>query len=410
MQLHRYELGDVAIGRAWTRAEIHAAVAESLEHFADRLPAEVGARIVIKPNLNNDLVALTGNCTDLRVLGALCRCLRDRGYTDITLADGSNVGVERRRIDSFKRLRVDRLADWLGVRTVDLNRDAGDAVPLKAGAQPRIARTVREADFLISVPKIKTHAEAGLSCAMKNWVGIARGQDKRHMHYDLGRNICAINGVVKPDLVLVDGVVGMEGNGPGDGEPFRFGHILASDSAVLCDLVVARLVDLPWAQVPYLRHAFEADWFDLGLVSAIQRDIDMVRPIKRAPQRAILAEVSERRELMWLKRMVRPFVERPAVAEAAYALGIIQDVYSRRDDDVGGIVRTPDACGECRKCADFCPTGLSVEEIGVRTDPEDCIGCLYCWWVCPNDAIHLRGELHAMQRQVDRYKDLIERL
>jgi len=410
LELHTFDQGRVARHPAWTTPEIDAAVERLLETFEDRLPTRRDVRVVIKPNLNNDLVALTGNCVDLRVLGALLAALRRRGFSDLTVADGSNVGVERRDIDTFKRLRVDRMADRHDARIVDLNRDEGTRVVLAAGAHPHVARTILDADFLISVPKIKTHVEAGLSCAMKNWVGIARGQDKRHMHYDLPRNIFAINEVIQPDLILVDGIVGMEGNGPGDGEPFRFGQLLMSDYAPVNDVVVSRLVDLPVSAVPYLGHALDAGLIDEALVARVSREVAVLRPIKRAPPRRRLAELADRREIFWLKRAVRPLTDRPEVAKAAYKLKIIQDVYSLEDDTVARIARAPGACGDCQKCADFCPTGLSADEIGVKTDPADCIGCLYCWWVCPKDAITLDGELHGMQRQVDRYKAQIEQL
>lgn len=399
----------VDIHRAWTTAEIFATIEAMIAAWEHTLPANRDARIVVKPNLNNDLVALTGNCVDLRVLEGLFAALRRRGYTDLTVADGSNVGVARRGIDSFKRLRVAAVAARHGVRVVDLNTDKGREVVLHEDAHPAIARTVLDADFLISVPKIKTHCEAGMSCAMKNWVGIAVGQDKRHMHYDLGRNIVALNEVVMPDLVLVDGLVGMEGNGPGDGDPFRFGHLLISDDAFLNDLVVSRLIDLPWADVPYLVHAFEAGHLSEGLWADIVEKVPVVRPIKRAPPRSRLAELSEARALTWLKLAVRPLVEKPIVAETAYKLKIIQDVYSREDDTLRVASRRVEACGDCRRCEDFCPTGLPLEQIGKATTAPDCVQCLYCWWVCPKEAIVLTGEKHAMARQIDRYKAEIER-
>jgi ferredoxin len=245
---------------------------------------------------------------------------------------------------------------------------------------------------------------------MKNWVGIARGQAKRHLHLDLAKNIFLLNERVKPDLVLVDGLVGMEGNGPGDGEPFRLGRLVMSDSAFLNDLVVARLVDMPWEKVGYLRHAFRAGWFDVALVSAIRVAVPVVHTIRQAPVRSPLAVWSERKELHWLKLAVRPLVDKPAVAEAAYRMKITQDVYSMHDDQVVAVRRNQTDCGDCRKCEDFCPTELTADEIGIKTAPEDCIGCLYCWWVCPKGALELDGPLGFMERQVERYKQTIEGL
>jgi len=402
--------GAVDVHEAWTTGEVKAGIEQILTDWAHRLPADAGARIVIKPNLNNDLVALVGNCSDLRVLCSIVEGLKNRGYHNIAVADGSNVGIARRDIDSLKRLRVSKLRDRYDIDVIDLNRDDGTPVVLHAGARPVIADTVLKADFLISVPKVKTHCEAGVSCAMKNWVGIARGQKKRHMHYDLAKNIFAINEAVLPNLIIVDGLIGMEGNGPGDGEPFRFGHLIASDNAFLNDLVVCRLIDFPWRDVGYLVHAEASGNITEALAAQVQSEVSVIRPIKRAPVRSKLAELSEARSLNWLKLAVRPALENPAVLEGAYKLKIIQDVYSREDDSITGFAKKPGACGECRRCEDFCPTHLTAEEIGVKTGEDDCIQCLYCWWVCPKEAIELHGALNHLERQVERYKAIIEQI
>lgn len=402
--------GRVDVRPAWTTAEIHQTIEQLLLEWEHRLPASRDAKVVIKPNLNNDLVALSGNCADLRVLDALLGGLHRRGFRDLTIADGSNVGVERRNINTFVRLRVSPLADRYGAKIVDLNHDEGERVTLEAGGQPSVGRTILESDFLISVPKIKTHAEAGMSCALKNWVGIARGQMKRHMHYDLAANIVAMNEVVLPDLVLVDGVVGMEGNGPGDGEPFRFGQILMSDDTFLNDVVVARLIDMPVSAVGYLQVALERGHIDQALIDDVARTIPVLRPIRRAPPRTRLAELSEARSLEWLKKLVRPVVARPKVTELAYKLKIIQDVYSLEDDTLRLVGRDPNLCGSCRRCESYCPTELPLEQIGIKTEAPDCVQCLYCWWACPEGALTLSGSANAMQRQIDRYKQDIERM
>ena len=96
--------------------------------------------------------------------------------------------------------------------------------------------------------------------------------------------------------------------------------------------------------------------------------------------------------------------------ETAYRLRIVQDVYSREDDTITGFHRRAEVCGDCEKCADFCPTHLAIEDIGVKTGPDDCIQCLYCWWVCPKGALELHGELNHLERQIERYKEVVEGL
>lgn len=399
----------VHVRQAWTAASVRERVRELLELRADALPASAGARVLIKPNLNNDLVALTGNSTDLRVLAALVEALLERGYHRITLADGPNVGVERRGIDVARRLRVDRLVHRYAIEFVDLNRVDGVAVPMRGGVAPRIARPVLDADFVMSVPTVKTHAEMVLSGACKNWIGVAVAQDKRLVHRDLAGNICALNQVAPPGLILVDGLVGMEGNGPGDGVPVRLERLVLGDDPWRVDLVLARLLDIPWRTIPYLARAHAS-----GLISEadarVAAQVPRLRSVLRAPSRSPLAVLSEQRVLHPLKLAVRPLVERRAVAELAYRAGIVQDVYARGDDSVTRVVRDHTECGGCDRCVQVCPDELSRDEIGVVHDPERCLRCLYCWWVCPTDALRLEGDLGAMERQVARYRPLIREL
>lgn len=410
MRIERFPTGRFAFGPAWTPVEVRAAVDELLSAFADRLPASRDARVVIKPNLNNDLPALVGNSADLRVIEALLGALRDRGYRDLTVADGSNVGVERRGIDAHRRLRVDRVLARHGARWVDLNRDAGVVTPLEAGGRPRVASTVLDADLYLSLPKIKTHAEARLSCALKNQVGICVAQDKRHMHLDLGRNILALGRKVRPHLVLVDGLVGMEGNGPGDGDPARIGLLAMCDDPFLNDLAVARLVGFDWRDVPYLALAVEQGVFDEALAAEVVARLPVVRPLVPPPPRGALARLADLRALFWLKKAARPITDRPQVLAAARRIGVIQDVYVREDDAITGLTRDPAVCGTCTRCVEFCPTGLPLSQIGAQPPASDCVNCLYCWWACPNEAISLQGAMGQLERQARRYKAVTERL
>lgn len=411
MAVTRYEFseGRIDVHEAWRPEEVRASVRAILGDWSHVLPGARDARILIKPNLNNDLNALTGNSADLRVLEAVVRDLRERGYTDITIADGSNVGVHRRGIDSQRRLRVDRLAQRHGASRIDLNRAPTVKVKLKKGTA-ELARPVLEADFLLSIPKVKTHAEAGLSLSMKNWVGTASGQQKRQIHLDLNRNIAALNETIRPHLILMDALVGMEGNGPGDGTPFRMGRLVVSNNTWLHDIFVCRLVDYPWDKLRYLRYALEDGRFRPGLPSEVAAKVPVSRRIQPAPPRSPLAVLSEKKVFQPLKLAVRPLVDRPEVAQLAYRARIVQDVYVREDDGVTGFVRDPARCGDCRKCEEFCPDALKVEAIGTTERGQGCLSCLYCYWACPGGAITLQGPLGFLAPQIEKYKARIEAL
>ena len=393
---------------AWSRSEINAQLTILLDKVSSVLPASADARIVIKPNLNNDLNALTGNSVDLRVLDALVSHLKRCGYHNICIADGPNVGIERRGIDVFQRLGVRALCQHHAIQLIDLNSDLGIPFSLAAGANPKVARTILDSDFLISVPKIKTHCEAMLSCAMKNWVGICVGQDKRDMHLDLGQNIALLNTHIKPDLVIVDGIIGMEGNGPGDGTPVALRQLIVSTNAHLNDLVVARLMGIDIDTVPYLKHALRFGDISSELCSEVTAGVKTLTRIKAPPPRPKLAVLSEHPWLHALKVAVRPLTEKPEVLDVAYQFGVVQDVYHPLNAKVEGLSRNSDSCGSCTRCADLCPTGVPLEAIG--HDDPDCISCLQCWWACPTDALQwfgVRGHLH---RHISKYRPMIRAL
>ncbi|MEC8382733.1 MAG: DUF362 domain-containing protein [Myxococcota bacterium] len=393
---------------AWTRSEINDQLHRLLNLIKEELPTEPSARIVIKPNLNNDLNGLTGNSVDLRVLDAIVRQLKGFGYHNICIADGPNVGIERRGIDVFKRLGVRALCTHHGIELIDLNSDLGIPYSLAAGAQPRIARSILDADYIISVPKIKTHCEAMLSCAMKNWVGICVGQDKRDMHLDLGQNIALLNTHIKPNLIIVDGIIGMEGNGPGDGTPIALKQLIVSTKAHLNDLVVANLMGLPINDIPYLMHAISIGDISETLCMTVSEKVDPLTHIKRPPPRPKLALLSEHHLLYPLKVAVRPLTEKPEVLDLAYQLGIVQDVYHPQNATVQSIKRHSDRCGECTQCVDLCPTEVPLERIG-KEDPS-CILCLQCWWACPTDALEWFGTRGHLHRHITKYRPVIRSL
>jgi uncharacterized protein (DUF362 family)/ferredoxin len=410
MELHSLPgLGRIWLQPAWGRAQIAQAVPELLEQLAHRLPQDRAAPVLIKPNLNNDLPALTGNSADLRVLEALLGALGERGHRDITVADGSNIGIERRGIDTFRRLRIDRLAQRHGARCLDLNKDQGLKLRLHGGAEVAVSRRVMEAACLISLPKIKTHAEAGLSCAIKNWMGVVVAQDKREMHRDLGRNLYTLSELLRPHLVLVDGLVGMEGNGPGDGDPAALGCLLGAETALGCDLAVAALTSTPIESVPYLREAQRAGAVPAALEALLQ-PLRGRLPLRPPPPRTRLNRLSDLRLLLPLKRALRPLTDRPELGRLARRIRLIQDVYQPETDAVTALRRDPARCGDCRRCEDWCPTGLSREQIGQLPAAEACVGCLYCWWVCPSDALSLLGPLGQLQAQAERYGDSVRAL
>jgi len=403
---------------AFARDATYDAIATVIREIVDAAGPPAGTPVVVKPNLNNDLCALSGNSVDLRILSALFEALKAKGISDILLAEGMNVGVDRRRINGFSRLRVDRLAAAHGVRLFNVNEAEQMSVAL-SNSEGRIAREIFDARFLISVCKIKTHAEAVFSGAMKNWVGISVGQHKRRMHDNLAENIVAVNELVKPHLVIVDGLVAMAGNGPGDGYPVRLDTVLAGCDAAAIDLFACRIAGIPSEEVPYLSIACSHDPALARTRDAIAATVEPHITLERAPLRSPLARLSDAAELRWLKKRVQPFLSQGPLLVLAYRLKIVQDVYSLEDDALSCIAVTSAAAARYAALLDcVCPrrfeevrrsAQFSEAEIVVSSSPR-CIGCLYCFWALPAEAVRISGNPGFLGRHIVKYKSRIEGL
>jgi uncharacterized protein (DUF362 family)/ferredoxin len=375
----------------------------------DNLPQRSDAVILIKPNLNNDLSALTGNSTDLRVLVALIQNLQQQGYTNITIADGPNVGIYRKGIDVFDRLGLRCLAEKLDVRLIDLNHSAYVQVEVESGFV-RVAEPCLQADYLINVPKIKTHAEAGMSVAVKNLMGCVVGADTRIMHLDLGANLVRLNQAVQPDLILVDGLIGMEGNGPGDGSPRRLDLLLAGRDPYELDLLVSRLMGLDAKESSYLKVAQQKGIIDDDVLRQME-DIDPMVTLEAPPQRSLVTRILEHHSLGRLRDLTRFIHGSEWARRLLYRFRIMQDVYETSEANVETLILEHELCDRCGLCLDVCPVELPITDKDFDFyASSDCLGCLYCAFICPQEAIQIVGELGYLEAHLARYGESMRSL
>jgi uncharacterized protein (DUF362 family) len=158
---------------------------------------------------------------------------------------------------------ADALRD-VDVSFVDLNVDAVTEVPLQTSytrlGSLWLPRTVVEADVVVSMPKLKTHHWAGATLSLKNCFGCVPGRiygwPKNVLHWQgLAGSILDVAAAVRPDLAIIDGIVGMEGDGPIMGTPRQAGVVVVSTDPVAADAVGARLMGLDPDRLDYLAEA-----------------------------------------------------------------------------------------------------------------------------------------------------------
>ena len=405
-QTLRERFGVLVASHLHRRSDIQQAVDRWLDSATP--PSGSDALILVKPNLNNDLCALTGNSTDLRLIATVIEALKDRGYTNLVVADGPNIGTYRKGIDILARLGVRALCAHYDVECVDLNHSKAQDVALATGPV-RIARLCHEADYFIDLPKLKTHAEAGMSLALKSLIGCVVGTDKRLVHADLPANIVALNESIRPDLIIADALIAMEGNGPGDGRPRRTDTLLAGEDPFTLDLVASRLFGLDPETIPYLAiaasrgHLAEADF-------EAAAELDPVRRLDPAPSRGRLVRLLDSRALAPIRDATRFLHSRESFRRLLHRLGIMQDVYEAEDAAIEGIRLDRDRCTRCGRCLAFCPLGLPILDEDFEYDRTVCRRCLYCFCVCPQRAISLQGDLGYLAAHLQRYGDSMRSL
>jgi uncharacterized protein (DUF362 family) len=216
-----------------------------------------GRRVLLKPNLV-EFDSATAINTDVAVVAAALAAFRALGAAEVRIGEGP--GHRRDTLGLAEEARyLHGIPDFEGVFT-DLNRDDVRAVEGFAGERFYFPQTALGADLIVSVAKMKTHHWAGATLSMKNLFGLVPGSvygwPKNKLHYvGIARSIAELNRTFRNTFGLVDGIVGMEGNGPIQGRPKPAGVLVMGRDLAAVDSTCCRIMGIDPAKVEYLRLA-----------------------------------------------------------------------------------------------------------------------------------------------------------
>lgn len=221
-----------------------------------------GRRVLLKPNLVEFDPAGVIN-THPALVTAAVEAFQRLGAREVVVGEGPG-----HRRDNEYLLAASGLADALAdtrARYVDLNTDVVSRVALRSRytglGHLYLPRSVLEADLVISMPKLKTHHWAGVTLSMKNLFGVVPGLiygwPKNVLHWaGIEESILDINAVVsQPRFNIVDGIIGMEGNGPIQGTARTSGVVVFGADPVAVDATCSRLMAIEPSRVGYLAAA-----------------------------------------------------------------------------------------------------------------------------------------------------------
>jgi uncharacterized protein (DUF362 family) len=221
-----------------------------------------GKSILLKPNLVEPCAEAPQVNTHPAVVRATAEVFRAWGARRVIVAEGP--GHCR---DSQLVLDQSGLGDVLAdsrLEFVDLNHDDIVLVPNGLGRTKlrhlALPATLRQVDWIVSLPKMKTHHWAGVTLSMKNLFGVMPGLyygwPKNVLHQaGIEGSILDINAAVRPHLAIVDGIIGMEGDGPIMGTPRHAGVLVMGTNFPAVDATCARLMKIEPSRVGYLASA-----------------------------------------------------------------------------------------------------------------------------------------------------------
>ncbi|HEX4136284.1 MAG TPA: DUF362 domain-containing protein [Bryobacteraceae bacterium] len=220
-----------------------------------------GKRVVLKPNLVEFDPHTTINTHPI-VVHAAYEAFRKLGAAEVRIAEGP--GHRRATLDladaagyfgtvpKFESLFTDLNLDDVSKRTI--------TQPVSQLKSLYLPHTVLDCDLLVSLPKMKTHHWAGATLAMKNLFGLVPGGvygwPKNVLHWaGIAESIVDIHHLFPKQFAIVDGIVGMEGNGPIQGTPRHAGVLVAGADVAAVDATCCRIMGIDPKRIEYLRIA-----------------------------------------------------------------------------------------------------------------------------------------------------------
>lgn len=249
----------VAIRRVTSyQSDLSTLLYETVSEFA--LPVR-GKTVLLKPNfVGSDPLGMMN--THPALIAASRETFLRLGAERVLIADGPAMDRDTRAIIESVHLR-----EYVGPLSrvfVDLNVDDVERTVLRTHAsrlrELYLPKTLLAADFLVSLPKLKTHHWAGVTLSLKNMFGVVPGScygwPKNILHWaGIDRAILDINAAIRPNFAIVDGIIGMEGNGPIQGTLKRCGTVICGDDPVAVDATCARVMGLRPDKIKHISRA-----------------------------------------------------------------------------------------------------------------------------------------------------------
>ena len=354
---------------------VYSALKQAVELAGDFAPA--GKTVLLKPNILTDAAPEKAVTTHPVFLEAVIRLVREMGAGRILVGDspGLQTPVFSAKLCGLAEAARKNSAEW-----VDFTKEKAE-IPCPEGKAVKkftVSGAVREADIIVSLPKLKTHQLMYFTGAFKNTFGVIPSMAKSPYHIrfpsrkSFASMIVDLNTAVRPAYAFMDAVTGMEGPGPGSGDPRHIGLVMASSNLLAMDVAACTVIGYPPMDIPVNREALERGiWLS---------DFGEIKYPGLSPAELRLPD----------------FVKIPFKKSASQFLEFILPLRLRQFRD--SLSPAPEilhnTCVRCGDCVRICP----AQTIGFRGEGKErrvvigysrCIRCFCCHEVCPQKSIEI---------------------
>ena len=325
-----------------------------------------GAKVLLKPNLLTARPPKDAVTTHPEFVRAVILELKSAGVSEISLGDSPAGNYSWDKLWTETGMKA--LAEEEGVKLIPVEEIK--RVEASNGVTVPVMKEMEDFDVVISLPKLKTHILTKVTAAVKNSYGLIPGAAKSmfHGHYQspkqMGLFIADIFDLIKPDFVIMDAVICMQGLGPANGSPFELGVVFAGEDAVAVDSCACGVYNYKPEDIPLLVKA-SSNGFGISDLNLIEKSGDAWDIVKsKRPKRSnsdFLHAIPERLfHALTLFLTFRPFISQKECVK----------------------------CGVCKK---VCSQDAIVFKNGKYTvQPSKCILCMCCMESCASHAISLK--------------------
>ncbi|MCX7847577.1 MAG: DUF362 domain-containing protein [bacterium] len=352
-----------------------------------------GQRVLVKPNLLMGITPAAAATTHPAVVDAVLTLVREVGGEPM-VGDSPGIGVLEQVIGPTG---VREVIEEHGAEVADFTREQVFVCEDNLiGKRIALARALAQADVYITVPKLKTHVQLVLTCAIKNQYGLIPGARKGEYHMrlrdrdTLAELLIDINRIAKPALGIVDAIEAMEGDGPSGGTPRHVGLLLAGADMTALDVVASELIGLDPAHVPTIQAARRR-----GYGATSRAVIQVIGPCLEEVRPASFRHVGHLKDIQSI------------VPVPKFLLGWIRRHWAPRPRIVA------EACIRCFACRNGCPVRPPAIDparpVRQQVDDRTCIRCYCCHEFCPAHAIVLKRTWLARVISFTRVLDWVAR-